>query len=112
AGLSRPVEGTVEDVLRAIAAPVLAVDVPSGVDGGTGQVRGQAARAVATVTFARLKPGHLLLPGREFCGEVELAEIGLPDSVIAEVAPRAFRNGPWLWRLPHPSAAMHKHERG
>ncbi|SUE43796.1 bifunctional ADP-dependent NAD(P)H-hydrate dehydratase/NAD(P)H-hydrate epimerase [Roseomonas gilardii] len=112
AGLSRPVDGVAADVLRAIAAPVLAVDVPSGVDGGTGQVLGHAARAVATVSFARLKPGHLLLPGRDLCGEVELADIGLPASVIAGVGPRAFRNGPWLWCLPRPAAAMHKHERG
>ena len=57
--------------------PVLAVDIPSGVDGLTGAVEGAALRAIHTVTFAALKPGLLFPPGRELAGEVELADIGL-----------------------------------
>lgn len=116
AGLARPVEGIAAEALRAAeqaGVPILAVDVPSGVDGATGQVRGFAPRAAATVTFFRLKPGHLLLPGRTLCGPTVLADIGLPARVLAEVAPRAWRNAPGLWRLPNaPGAESHKYARG
>jgi hydroxyethylthiazole kinase-like uncharacterized protein yjeF len=112
AGLSKPVEGLAAELLGAIRAPVLAVDVPSGLDGATGQVRGMAPRADLTVTFFRRKPGHLLLPGRELCGELVLAEIGLPAAVLPGIAPCAWRNGPWLWRVPRPGAASHKYARG
>jgi NAD(P)H-hydrate epimerase len=61
-------------------APVLAVDIPSGVDGLTGVVLGRAMRAARTVTFAALKPGLLLAGGRDLAGEVEVADIGLDTS--------------------------------
>ena len=112
AGLSKPVEGLVAEVLGAVTAPLVAVDVPSGLDGATGTVAGVAPAAVLTVTFFRLKPGHLLYPGRALCGEVVLADIGLPAAVLPGIAPRAFRNGPALWRLPRPTATGHKYDRG
>ena len=115
AGLARPVDGIAAEALRACAGhcPVLAVDMPSGVDGATGQVRGVAPQAALTVTFFRLKPGHLLLPGRTLCGETILADIGLPASVLAHVAPRSFANRPGaLWRLPQHGPAVHKYARG
>ncbi|WP_135469729.1 NAD(P)H-hydrate dehydratase [Crenalkalicoccus roseus] len=112
AGLARAVDGPVAETLRAVRAPLLAVDVPSGLDGATGQVRGFAPRAALTVTFFRHKPGHLLLPGRLLCGETLLADIGLPDSVLAGVGARAWRNVPGLWRLPAPEAEAHKYRRG
>jgi hydroxyethylthiazole kinase-like uncharacterized protein yjeF len=112
AGLSKPLDGLPAELLSAATAPLLAVDVPSGVDGATGEARGPAPRAALTVTFFRRKPGHLLLPGRLLCGELLLADIGLPESVLAEVAPRAWRNAPPLWRLPRPGAESHKYSRG
>jgi hydroxyethylthiazole kinase-like uncharacterized protein yjeF len=112
AGLSKPVEGLAAEVLGAVAAPLVAVDVPSGVEGATGAVRGFAPQAALTVTFFRRKPGHLLFPGRGLCGEVVLAEIGLPASVLPAIAPRAWRNTPALWRIPRPGAAAHKYARG
>lgn len=61
-------------------APVLAVDIPSGVDGLTGALRGEPMKATRTVTFAALKPGLLALPGRSYCGDTRLADIGLDVS--------------------------------
>jgi len=112
AGLARPLEEPVVDVLRAVRAPLVAVDVPSGLDGATGQPLGFAPQAALTVTFFRRKPGHLLLPGRGLCGELELAQIGLPASVLAEIAPRAFHNAPGLWRLPVRQPESHKFSLG
>ena len=111
AGLARDVAGAVADVLRA-ARRVVAVDVPSGLDGATGAVRGFAPQAELTVTFFRLKPGHVLLPGRELCGDVVLADIGMPVGVWDQVPRNCFVNLPELWCLPMPGAQSHKYSRG
>lgn len=111
AGLSASVPDRIATTLAA-ARHVLAVDVPSGLDGATGQPRGTVRAADATVTFFRLKPGHLLLPGRTLCGDVILADIGLPAGVLAAIAPQAWRNTPALWRIPSPGAHDHKYTRG
>jgi hydroxyethylthiazole kinase-like uncharacterized protein yjeF len=117
AGLARPIEGdyaTLIEFLNASVLPVIAVDVPSGVDGTTGAVCGVAVRAIATVTFFRLKPGHLLLPGRELCGETRVADIGIPDSVLDVIKPKTFANEPALWlkHFPWPKPQGHKYARG
>jgi hydroxyethylthiazole kinase-like uncharacterized protein yjeF len=111
AGLSRDVEGDVADLLRA-ARRVVAIDVPSGVDGATGAVRGYAPQAELTVTFFRRKPGHLLYPGRGLCGKTVLCDIGLPAAVLDEIRPQTWRNGPWLWSLPRRAATGHKYSNG
>ncbi len=112
AGLSRPLDGLAADILAAVRAPIVAVDIPSGVCGATGAVRGFAPQAALTVTFFRRKPGHLLRPGRDLCGEIVLADIGLPGVVLERIRPMTFANGPAQWRLPRPGAASHKHSRG
>ena len=115
AGLSRDVEGEMADLVEAInesAAKVVAVDIPSGVDGETGAVRGVAVRADLTVTFFRHKPGHLLLPGGGLCGEVLLADIGIPDAVLLEIDIRLYENDPRLWTLPVRAAEGHKFDAG
>lgn len=112
AGLARPVDGVVAATLAAAGGPLLAVDVPSGLDGATGQARGYAPRAALTVTFFRRKPGHLLLPGRTLCGRTILADIGLPAHVLETVRPATWENAPGLWHLPAVSAGAHKYSRG
>ncbi|MFC7734411.1 NAD(P)H-hydrate dehydratase [Roseomonas sp. GCM10028921] len=113
---SRPLATGALEMLRAAGGPVLAVDVPSGLDGATGQPLGEAVPAALTVTFARLKPGHLLLPGRLLCGELHLADIGLPEEALAAAlageGERSFRNAPGLWHLPPEDPAGHKYRRG
>jgi hydroxyethylthiazole kinase-like uncharacterized protein yjeF len=111
AGLARDVDGLVADTLRA-ARRLVAVDVPSGVDGATGAIRGYAPQAALTVSFFRLKPGHLLLPGRGLCGEALLANIGMPPGVLHQVPATCFANLPELWRLPVPEPLSHKYSRG
>src|SRR6201986_3420056 len=117
AGLSRPVSGVPHDMIEAINAtgvPVLAVDLPSGVNGTSAAVMGTAVRATETVTFFRKKPAHLLLPGRLQCGRVRVADIGIDARVLDEIRPQTFENTPQLWRrsFPVPRVDGHKYARG
>jgi ADP-dependent NAD(P)H-hydrate dehydratase / NAD(P)H-hydrate epimerase len=117
AGLDRPVEGLPRAMIEAMnaqSAPVIAVDLPSGVNGSSGAVMGAAVNAAQTVTFFRKKPGHVLLPGRLYCGPVAVADIGIADSVLADIRPQTFENVPALWNacFPRPQEAGHKYDRG
>ena len=111
AGLSRPLEGAAAQVVEALNdLPVVAIDVPSGVSGDTGQPLGAVyAKAALTVTFFRKKPGHLLLPGRVLCGETVVADIGIPPEAANT---QLHENTPALWRYPWPKAEGHKYARG
>jgi ADP-dependent NAD(P)H-hydrate dehydratase / NAD(P)H-hydrate epimerase len=117
AGLDRPVDGlprAMIESMNAQPAPILAVDLPSGISGTSGAVMGTAVKASRTVTFFRKKPGHLLLPGRIHCGPVSVADIGIPASVLAQIAPQTSENLPALWResFPIPQLTGHKYDRG
>lgn len=117
AGLNRPVKGDPLEMIAAINAngtPVLAVDLPSGVNGTTGAIMGAAVQATETITFFRKKPAHLLLPGRIYCGRVRVADIGIDPQVLDEIKPLTAENVPqaWRWSFPVPRIDGHKYARG
>ena len=112
AGLSKPLAAITAETLRAAEvgpAPLVAVDLPSGLQGDTGTPLGYAPRVDLTVTFHRKKPAHVIEPGRGLCGEVVVADIGLvtAPSTLTE-------NGPALWAsaFPWPTNSTHNHARG
>ena len=121
AGLGRPIEGIAAAAIAGANAwrssgngAILAIDVPSGIDGATGEVRGVAIEASDCVTFFRLKPGHVLLPGRVKCGQLRLVDIGIEAGVLEAIRPQTSLNVPALWRdrLPMPTLGGHKYARG
>lgn len=117
AGLSKPLPPDlcqlIENV-KSFAIPVIAIDLPSGVSGDTGLILGAAFHAQLTVTFARKKPGHLLLPGRAFCGEIAVADIGISDREISSVGSLCTENAPvcWMANFPQPGVDSYKYSRG
>jgi hydroxyethylthiazole kinase-like uncharacterized protein yjeF len=117
AGLNRVVEGDARamiEAMNACGAPIVAVDLPSGINGASGAVMGAAVKAKESVTFFRRKPGHVLLPGRLHAGSVRVVDIGIPESVLESVRPRTFANGPAFWgkAFPIPRLDAHKYSRG
>lgn len=117
AGLARPLDGMARAVVEEIGKrrlTLVAIDVPSGVHGDSGQVMGAAAEAALTVTFFRRKTGHVLLPGRMLCGEMVVADIGIPEDVLDGLAPQTFANDPSLWLSAYrwPTLLDHKYRRG
>lgn len=117
AGLSRDVPQAVADIITRVAdaaCPVLAVDLPSGLCGARGLVLGSAFRAERTVTFMTKKPGHLLMPGRDLCGTIEVFDIGIPRRIVAAEAGQMAVNGPAVWgkTMPRLQGETHKYRRG
>jgi len=121
AGLARPLEGVAREIVAALNAsptPVVAIDVPSGLHGDLGRpldgVDGACVDADLTVTFFRKKPAHVLMPGRLRCGDLVVADIGIPEAVLDSIAPKLFENGPALWEnnYPWPKSLAHKYARG
>jgi hydroxyethylthiazole kinase-like uncharacterized protein yjeF len=121
AGLARDLDGPARAAVERLnqwarerGKPILAIDVPSGIDGTSGQVRGVAVNAGRTITFFRRKPGHLLLPGRVHCHETTVADIGIPPSVLSAIRPKTLANGPQVWGdgYPVPRIDGHKYSRG
>src|SRR5579862_6768032 len=117
AGLDRPVEGGARAMIESMnaqTARVVAVDLPSGINGTSGAVMGVAVRAAQSITFFRKKLGHVLLPGRLHCGTTFVADIGIPDRVLGEINPKTSENAPPLWRATFPVTRLtgHKYARG
>jgi ADP-dependent NAD(P)H-hydrate dehydratase / NAD(P)H-hydrate epimerase len=111
AGLSRPLEDAPAQLVEALnSLPVVAIDVPSGVSGDSGKpLGGVYVTAALTVIFFRKKPGHLLLPGRALCGEIVVADIGIPSEAAST---NLHENTPALWHFPWPRLEAHKYDRG
>src|ERR1700730_9383456 len=121
AGLARDLDGPAKALVlrlnewtKRTKKPILSVDVPSGIDGSSGQIRGAAINAARPVTFFRRKPAHLLLPGRIHCGGTVIADIGIGDHVLATISPKTFANCPAAWQpsFPIPRVDGHKYSRG
>ena len=117
AGLSRGLGGAARQILQAVedrGLPIVAVDMPSGVQGDSGEVLSHAPQAALTVTFFRPKSGHLLYPGRGLCGALRVVDIGIPDAVLKTIGPCILENNPGLWlsAWPPPSPMGHKYSRG
>ncbi|MDA4843932.1 NAD(P)H-hydrate dehydratase [Hoeflea poritis] len=117
AGLDRPVEGAVAEAMMTVVSselPVVAADLPSGVSGRTGEVQGVALSAEHTVTFATYKPGHFLVPGADYCGDVHLIDIGIPQREIDAHDQNLWLNTPEIWsdRIPEPKLSGHKYSKG
>ena len=115
AGLDRPIEGIAAQTIDAVnrsGVPIIAVDLPSGINGRDGRIMGTAIDARETVTFFRLKPGHLLLPGRSRSGHVIVADIGIAADVLDTIRPNTWRNAPAIWTLPPLATDGHKYSRG
>ena len=117
AGLGRDVPPALARLIRKVTQariPVIAIDLPSGIDGRSGKLRGAAFRAEVTITFMALKPGMLLLPGREHCGEVEVADIGVPQRFIHAHRSGIAINSPEIWNTfaSGHGASVHKYSRG
>ena len=114
-GLSHPLKGNllkVVELINACAKPVVAIDIPTGIEANSGFCLGDAIRATYTVTFVRARPGHYLLPGRIYTGKLFVKDIGIPDQLL----PSAFcyLNSPSLWKdyLREPEPSNHKYARG
>lgn len=87
-GIKGGADGLVADAIEAInlhAAPVVSVDIPSGVDGSTGYAHGPAVRADITATFGEIKIGHLISPGIDFAGRISRVDIQIPPKFVMEL---------------------------
>lgn len=110
-GLDRDVTGEIAAAIGWIngsGLPVLSVDIPSGIDGTTGAVRGRAVRASATVTFGCPKRGCLLYPGREYAGTLTTDDIGISPDILDQASCRAWEAANVAARLPARPSNTHK----
>ncbi len=106
--------GGLAELCRSKAAKVVALDCPSGLNGNNGELGKGHFHADHTIAFAAAQPGHYLYPGREACGEITVADIGIPNQFWRELEPKFALNHPLLWRakLRKPNWQSNKYSRG
>jgi NAD(P)H-hydrate epimerase len=116
-GLSGEVRGRLREVIELLeyaAAPIVAIDIPSGLDAGSGQILGLAVEADVTCTFGLAKPGLVQFPGKAHVGELRVVDIQLPPGLLDDAEPGAFLTeaGDCLAMLPSRPAEAHKGDTG
>lgn len=116
-GLSKPLEEPVISFFKAVrdsGLPVIAVDIPSGVNGNDGSADPHSLKAAHTLTFFRKKLGHVLMPGMGHCGNIHVLDIGIEDSITEKTGFVCYENDPALWqdKVPKPDQKGHKYSRG
>jgi len=112
-GLSKPITSPYKEIIEAIndlRLPVISIDIPTGINGNSGEVMGIALKARLTITFGYQKLGHVLYPGRSHAGEIVTKDIGLGRYD----KPSYFINHPYIWLpyFPIPTPSDHKYTRG
>ncbi len=135
AGLTRSIQGSVASLIESINAlrqtdeftdrvSILSIDLPSGINGDSGNshltenAKGTphlcAIKADYTISFFRPKPAHFLYPGRAYCGELTIADIAIPNSVLEDIQPQIHENTPQYWQTLFPirNDTTHKYQRG
>ena len=113
-GLKRNISGILGKIFRKINKsknPVVSVDIPSGVCSNTGEILGNAIKADFTITFHRKKIGHVIGFGKQFCGKLEVVDIGFTQKKLKS---RCWENSPGLWKksFPWKKTFGHKYSRG
>ncbi len=116
-GLNKIIKGDLAEVIEKINksnALVVAVDIPSGINGENGEVMGVAIKADITLTFTRKKLGLVLMPGKMNAGEVITTDIGIPEEIINKQKFSIYENSPNLWisSFPFPEPQDNKYTRG
>ena len=116
-GIDRPVSGELAGWIHsanASSALIISVDIPTGIRGDCGSVMGVCINAQHTVTFFCKKPAHVLYPGRHYCGQVHLRQIGINASVLQDLQASVYENAISLWHaaIPQLTWSSHKYTRG
>lgn len=105
-GLSQPLGGDILSLVHLInnsGKPVVAIDIPTGVETNSGQCYGAAIKATHTVTFFKARVGHYLVPGRLLCGKLFVKDIGIAEPLLPQTS--IFLNAPSLWVNSLPTSA-------
>ena len=115
-GLKRNISGNLKKIIEKINLKkpyCISIDIPSGINGDTGQVLGVAIKSNETITFTKKKPGHLISPGKEYCGDVIVKDIGINLEKLS-FKPYIYQNHPdnWINKFPWPNQNSHKYKRG
>ena len=116
-GISRKITGIEKSIISKINSskvPIIAIDIPSGVNSDTGEIMGVATNCSFTVTFSRAKIGNILLPGYKNNGHLKIVNIGIPNSYFSKYKPEILTNIDKIWKnkIIFPKIDAHKYLRG